>query len=459
MTSEGKSAVAATLNIELVRRHAAELIERNSWTRQQLLSYQQQQLKKSLKHAVDKSPYYKETIGHLIARDAPLSEFPILTKRALMENFDRIVTDPRLNRKNVEQHVDGPRAGESLFGEHRTIATGGTSGERGVFVFSQKAWLSVMANVVRFQKIIGTLPNTRMIGIGAASAIHVSNRFYAEFRASRPDTPVLDVTMAIDTIVEALNKYQPEAITTYPSFMRVLAEEQSSGRLKIMPRFFRSAAEALTPEVRTIVQNTWNALVYNGYSSTEVGAMGQECLHQSGIHLAEDLSVYEIADENNKILSEGRFGSKLLITTLTNPTLPLVRYELTDVAIWAVGQCTCGLPTARLASLEGRREEILHFARVGGGTVDIHAIRLHSPLIGMGGLRQFQLIQIPEGLEIAISVQSGQDVVLLQQKTEQSIRAILEKLGVAQLLVVVKVVDEIARVGTGAKMKLVGKTM
>src|SRR5919108_233658 len=81
----------------VVRRLAAELAARDNWTRQQLVVYQREQLQTVLRHAVNASPYYRETIGHLVAHEAPLEEFPVLTKSQLVANFDRIVTDRRLN--------------------------------------------------------------------------------------------------------------------------------------------------------------------------------------------------------------------------------------------------------------------------------------------------------------------------------------------------------------------------
>jgi phenylacetate-CoA ligase len=456
---QGKHAQAGltTLDVEIVRQHAAELLDRNTWPRDRLSAYQQERLQHALRHAVDSSPFYKETIGELVVRGAPLDVFPVLAKRDLMANFDRIVIDKRLTRGLIEQHLESQQAGSLLFGEYLAAATGGTSGERGVFVYNRQAWLSVTANIVRLQRMLGVLPNTRSIGIGAPSPIHLSNRFYAELRAGRPGVPSLGVTMPVEHVIEALNSYQPEALTTYPSFMRVLAHEQQSGRLKISPRFFRSGAETLTAEVKDLVRAVWNVPVFNGYASTEVGVMGQECEHQSGIHLAEDLSIYEVVDEQNRPLPAGVPGAKILVTTLTNPTLPLVRYELTDVVALASGTCRCGLPFTRLASIEGRREEVLRFPRNGGGILEVHAIRLHSPLIGMEGLRQFQLAQLPDGLQISISVRPELDPEAMRLKAEQTLRTVLEKLGVSAVRIDVKVVDAIARVGSGAKMKLVVK--
>ena len=446
-----------TVNVDLLNGQVAELLEHRNWSRERLAAYQQEKLRQAINHAVDASPYYRETLGEFVTNKAPIDDLPILTKRTLMANFDRIVTDRRLTRRSIEQHLDSQRAGTMLLDEYRTVATGGTSGERGVFVYDQQAWLSVVANIVRFQRMIGVLPTTRSVGIGAPSPIHLSNRFNAEMRAVRPTAPVLYVTMPIEHVVGALNAYQPEVVATYSSFIRVLAHEQQAGRLKITPRLIRAGAETLTPDIRQLARAAWNVPVIDYYPATEVGVLGQECEYVSGIHLAEDLCCFEVVDEHGRPVKPGMPGAKLLVTTFANQTLPLVRYELTDVVSLAGSPCRCGSPLARIASIEGRAEEVLRFRRKGGGVVDVPAIRMSSPLIGTGGIRQFQVAQLPERLEICISVFPEFDPEVTRMKTEETIRAILEKLDTESVRVNVRVVDGIERVGTGVKEKLVAQ--
>ena len=375
-----------TLDVGLVARQAAALIERNGWPRERLLDHQQRELRRVLQHAVTASQFYRETLADLVARKAPLAEFPVLTKRLLMDNFDHIVTDRRLSRRSIERHLAGERPGDLLLGEYRVAATGGTTGERGIFVYDDSAWLSVIANTGRFQHALGVLPTTRSVGIGASSPMHLSMRFYAELRATRPNSPRLDLAMPVAQVVEALNAYQPEALVTYPSFIRVLAGEQLAGRLRIAPRVVRSGAETLTQPVRDLAQAAWQVPVIDSYACTEVGSMGQECQHVSGIHLAEDLCVFENVDERNRPVPEGQYGAKLLVTTLTNRTCPLVRYELTDIVTLTTAPCRCGLPFARIGAIEGRKEEVLRLPRRGGSLMRASSRFVVAGLEGRPGM-------------------------------------------------------------------------
>ena len=89
--------------------------------------------------------------------------------------------------------------------------------------------------------------------------------------------------------------------------------------------------------------------------------------------------------------------------------------------------------------------------------VNVHALRLRSPLIGMEGIRQFQFARSPDGLDVSITVSQGSDPESISRNVERALRDALEKLDVQAERIAVEVVDRIERVGTGSKEKLVAK--
>lgn len=247
-------------------------------------------------------------------------------------------------RRDVEEHLNGSNPGALLHGSYRVAATGGTTGEKGLAVYDEDSWLSAIGNTLRFQKVVGIDETTQSMGVFASSPVHISHRIGAEIRALRPAAPRLNVLMPIADVVTGLNVYQPEVVSTYPSFVRVLANEQFAGRLRIKPRLLRTSAETLTSEIREVAYEAWGALVANSYTCTEAGAMGHECALCDGLHLAEDSFVFDVVDADNQPVPNGTTGAKLLVTTLTNRALPLIRYEISDVVTFATDPCRCGLP-------------------------------------------------------------------------------------------------------------------
>ena len=110
-------------------------------------------LRALLATAVERSPWHRGRLGGLdIASlsESDVAALPVMTKTDLMDNFDAIVTDPGLSRQLCEDHLE-QNPGDHLLGEFQVVASGGSSGLRGVFVCGWEAWATCYASNIRFQ--------------------------------------------------------------------------------------------------------------------------------------------------------------------------------------------------------------------------------------------------------------------------------------------------------------------
>jgi phenylacetate-coenzyme A ligase PaaK-like adenylate-forming protein len=305
---------------------------------------------------------------------------------------------------------------------------------------------------------MGVSETTRVVGIGAATMIHVSNQVFLELRKTRPDAPALDVTMPIPELVAALNRYQPEVLITYPSILRELALEQLAGRLAIAPRCCSSLSEMLAPEVRRLAFEAWKAPIIDTYATTETGMIGTDCPEAAGIHLLEQLMIVEIVDENYRPVPNGTVGERMLVTPLFNPVLPLIRYEITDRVALATEPCRCGRPQWRLASIQGRREEMLDLPAKDGGILRIPPVHFRDPLLLNPGLRQYQIEARPDGLHIRVvlGADAGEPATALASLRGALLQA-LDQAG-AKPAVTIEAVDKIERIGSSGKARLVARS-
>src|SRR5262249_57456054 len=64
----------------------------------------------------------------------------VMTKSDLMAHFDQIVTDRRVTLDRVDAHLAGLTSDAYLLDEFHALASGGSSGVRGVFVWGWDAW-------------------------------------------------------------------------------------------------------------------------------------------------------------------------------------------------------------------------------------------------------------------------------------------------------------------------------
>jgi putative adenylate-forming enzyme len=431
------------------------MLERDRWPRERLLTFQRARLAGLVQHAVANSPYYREAIGETANGSFGLQDLPVLTKATLMAEFDRIVTDPRLKLAEAERHLASEHAGEPLFGEYRIVGSGGTTGRRGIVAYDQSAWDIAVAAVLRAMATFGIPEGSRVLGIGAPTPLHLTNRLFAELRAGRAEAPRLAVTTPIPEMVDALNVDQPQVVITYPSLVRRLAEEQSAGRLRIAPQKFCSVAETLTEDVRDLARKVWGAAVLNGYGTTEANIIAQECPYRTGLHVFEDLLVFEVVDEDNRPVPPGVAGRKVLVTNLFNRTMPMIRYELSDIVTVAEGICPCRRPHLRLASIQGRREDVLDLPARGGGRIGVNAFLFGETLLHLPAIRQYQLTPRADGLLVRVVLGDAAPSSGVIEAARRALAAELGRAGAVVATLDVEAVDEIGRTGSGAKQNLV----
>lgn len=433
----------------------AALTDRESWTRDRLLALQRERLRKMIAYVVPRSSYYRDILKATGTGPKRLQDFPILNKSIVMAEFDRIVTDPQINRALIEAHLAEKGPTVALFGKYHVFPSGGSTGTRSLMVYDRNARLLGIANTLRWLRGMGVTEKTRVTGIGAATTIHVSNQVFREIRNGRPDAPALDVTMPVSRLVEALNIYRPEVLISYPSILRELALEQLAGRLSIAPRCCSSVSETLSPEVRRLALEAWQAPIIDSYATTETGMIGSECAEANGMHLLEELMIFEVVDEDYRPVPRGAVGERVLVTPLFNPVLPLIRYEITDRVALATEPCRCGRPHWRLATIQGRREEMLDLPAKAGGLIRIASVRFRDPLLLNPGLRQFQIEARPQGLHVRVLLgpEAGDPAAALGS-LRRAIEAELDKVGVVPIMTI-EAVDSLERIASSGKARLV----
>lgn len=415
-------------------RVAKMLESHDEWDVERLRAHQRQRLLAIVRYAAANSPYYRERFAAIdLSDDLDLRVLPTLAKPTMLENFDDLVTDRRLTLAGVEQHLTragrDPRADPMLFGEYRAMASGGTSGRRGVFVYGRDDWTEVLAGgPARAQKNYFNfgprIPRRRLVSIFADHPLHMTGRLNRSLDVGAHRFLRLDARAPIGDLVKALNAFQPEGLGTYPSTAVVLAERQLSGELKIHPRMIFTSGETRTPEMEERIVEAWNRTPFNNYGSTETGAYSAvECNRHTGLHLFEDQVLIEAVDDDYRPVPDGEPGNRLLITNLFNRTQPLIRYELNDLVTISPDPCPCGRPFRLLKSIEGRSDDVLEMPARDGGTIKVHPLTLRSPLARVGALSEYRIVYRAGELRV--------EAVLAGSDGRQACREIEARLGAA----------------------------
>jgi len=132
----------ASLQAELLAR-LPDQIERLLWSREQIEAAQRKGLRTLLAHAVEHSPFHRRRLGDIDPSrvDLPdLASLPVMTKPEMMAALDDVFSDRRLNRGLVERALAATAAEPvPILGRYTALASGGVSGQRGVFVYDYEA--------------------------------------------------------------------------------------------------------------------------------------------------------------------------------------------------------------------------------------------------------------------------------------------------------------------------------
>ena len=395
-------------------RLARELIGHDRWTEAQLAAHQRRRLEQVVRHAAASSPFYREHLAGLGPADpVELGQLPTVDKATVMDRFDDLVTDRRLTLAAVEAHLDGLAGDHLLGGRYRAMATGGSTGRKGVFVADRPEWRQYLAGFFRWNHYIGLKPRLprrlRVASIAAARPLHMTYRMAASIDVGLYRVLRLEAATPPAAMVEALNRHQPEFLYAYGSVLGLLAAEQLEGRLRISPAIIASSGETHTDELRDAIRSAWGTSSFELYGMTEAGIIGSHCERHTGIHLFEDQAIFEVVDERDRPVPAGQAGHKLLVTNLVTRTQPLLRYEVSDMVAVAPEGCPCGRPFRLLAGIEGRNDDILHLPAAAGGTIAVHPLALRTALAGIPGLAQYKVVQDRDGLHVRVALRPGAD--------------------------------------------------
>jgi phenylacetate-CoA ligase len=381
----------------------AELMERDRWTRDDLLAHQAERVRALLRHAVNRSPYYREVLG-ADAAERPLAELPTLSKATLMAEFDRVVTDPRLRLADLRSHLAGEDPSQSFVGAFRVATTSGTTGRRSIVAFSNEEAAVWRAASARPMMRMGIQFGSRFAALGSPSPVHVTRQVLVP-----PGVPAPTVSAAtpISELVAALNAQQPEVLVGAVGIWRALAEEQLAGRLRITPRAAFFSSEALTADVRRRVRDAWGIEPVSGYAATEAPTIAASSPEHPELEIAEDVVVIEIVDENDIAVPPGRPGAKVLLTNLINYAQPLIRYELTDSVVESPMPNPAARPWRCLLSVDGRTADILYFPGLDRATVAVHPSVLGSAVAPLAEIGEYAFVHDTQGLHAQVVLAQG----------------------------------------------------
>ncbi len=245
-------------------------------------------------------------------------------------------------------------------------------------------------------------------------------------------SPVFSVLTPLPELMQALDEFQPAIVASYPTVMKVLADKQVKGRLKIHPAFIATGGEWLSPSARESIATAFNCPVRDAYAASEFMGIAFDCSY-GRLHVNADWVILEPVDAAYRPVPPGQASNTVLLTNLANRVQPLIRYDLGDSATMSSERCPCGNPLPSIL-VEGRRDEILPFPTPDGSVIQLVPMAIAAVVEETPDVQRYQVIQTaPSTLHVRLSVATGVDVHRVWEAVANRLRNFLVSQGLPSI--------------------------
>lgn len=291
------------------------------------------------------SPFYKQLIQEykIDINNCTINDFPILTESVIEANWDKIITNQRLvkhSKSTNHYHNSGRNFNKPV-------------------IYSKDDYIDAIA---AYARILDFKANTNLVYFGL---VNTSNPEYNLVKAIN-QTPTIHNSVLYLNILDnyesnltKLEKYSPDVIFTNGFGLIQLAQSQSKDEIKLRPSVLICAGESLTPEQSKLIFNQFGVYPINIYMTKEFPILG---------HSLNAWNNKLMLNEDNYIV-ESR-PNDTIVTSLSNTTFPLIRYQLED-KLTKVKLFPNGLPFQQVSNTIYNPNKSIHLTNTKGETVNI----------------------------------------------------------------------------------------
>jgi len=292
-------------------------------------------LSRLLCHAVVHSPYYQK-----LFYEHGLHPSDIRQKKDLLKI-------PQLTKENLRNHQTMMVSKNKRYRFSKKI-TGGSTGQAVTILKDRKAMAYQDAAMWRSLRWHGIEIGDKQARFWGVPINSTTKRKYQciDYLMNRVRFSAFNFSdESMRAFYEKIKRFKPKYFYGYVSLIREFAEFCSCNGLNDLDiGAIVTTSEILDDRTRRFLCDTFKCPVINDYGCGEVGPIAYNC-PEGGFHLMSDNLYIEIINANGKHAENGEIG-EVVVTELNNFSLPLIRYNLKDLAEVSNEQCSCrrGLP-------------------------------------------------------------------------------------------------------------------
>lgn len=320
------------------------------WNSDLLTDIRNSRFSQLIKHCIKNVPYYQKHFPNICPDNITtddIKRFPIIHKEEIKSNFFELIAEGTDLKRCMRNRTSGS-SGNPL------VTLLETEIHNDVFNISsfrqRQSWgIHLLDNMLmlipsHFRKKGFIYPDSYL------DTYHLSHVW--QVHPGEENQYALDV---METI-------KPDIIYANPSLLRMFANEleQEISKLRTYPRYIISSFELLDEASRLRYQNLFHCPICNVYGLSEIGDVAWECYEKRKIHINDDYLILEVVDgKNNPVYDQ---IGHIVVTSLYNYPMPIVRYKTGDMGIITKDKCSCGRQTSVLSTVLGRSVDFFKLA-------------------------------------------------------------------------------------------------
>ena len=363
-------------------------LRRIQWlSAEQIRALQEARLRSLINHAYRHVPYYREMLDRLgidpddIRRIEDLHRLPLLSKDTVRRtlHFD-LMSESHDKRQMLP------------------VTTSGASGEP-LLLYADKTHLEMCwATALRNQEWTGYRFGDRQvrlwdIDLGRPRLQALRERLDA-FLSRR--TVAAAIAMSADGLrraAELARRHPRSLVSGDAAALQLIASAMGDAAAgEPAPLAVVSSEQTLAPDLRATIEQGFGAKVFDKYATRELGAIAHECGAHRGLHVNAESYIVEILRDGQPA-QPGESGD-VVITELSNLSVPLIRYAIGDRATLSDRRCACGRGLPLIEAIEGRAPTMI----VGADGSFVPGTYFANALSDFGHvIRQFQAVQTEPG--------------------------------------------------------------
>lgn len=416
-----------------------ELLESQWFSQNKINAIQNKKLSHLISHAYRNIPYYNTVFKQkgLSPNDFnsvdDLKKLPVLKKEIVRKYCDSLIAKNMGSKKLIKLNTSGT-TGKTL-----SISVDIESRRREyAFITRSQIWAGLnngKHNVTFGGRVL--IPERKITKKFWRYNAVMDNYLFSSYHLSDKNLPY---------IIKKIRKIRPKFINSYPSSIYVVAKFIEENGLKgIYPKSIITSAETLLDFQRDTIEKVFNCRVFDQYGCTEQGVFVSQC-EMGTYHIHPEYGYVEILDENGNDVETGEMG-KVVCTGFTNMAMPLIRYDIGDIAIKGSGLCKCGRNFPIIKQIIGRQDDFIK-------TTDGKKVgRLDPVFKGLTTIKNAQIIQKSLN-DIEVMVIPGEGY--LHKDGEIIITELKKRLG-RSMNISIKLVKKISKTPTGKFKSVISK--